>query len=219
MRLDTDSPVIDCCTRIPPASRFGIAHRAAARPTPFPLRPPGHVRATEGRADVARRIPVWETLGLRESRLSQNTIAAALHMSKVGASDTLAAASGKGVSREDAEGMGDSGACGALFLERARGGACTDPDLARAHGELAKSGVTPRLPRAGHADGRASRGEPLMLCDCLYKRYRELAVCPGDVCRVRHGVGRTAGAGCFASMRIEPSPSHHRELSYDRHRK
>lgn len=140
---------------------------------------------------MARRIPVREILRLRESGLSQNAIAAALHVSKTSVSDTLAAASEKGVSWEDAEGMGGPGAHGALFPERVHEGpACADPDWAHVHGGLAKSGVTLRLLHAGHADGCASRGEPSMSYDRFCKRYRELAVRPGAAGRVGHKAGR-----------------------------
>lgn len=106
---------------------------------------------------MARRIRAREVLRLRSvNGLSQNAIARTAHVSKHSVQDVLEAARKRGVSWEDVEGMSEEAAYALLFPGRGDAGPVhADPDWARVHRELARTGVTLKLLHAEYADGCA----------------------------------------------------------------
>ena len=95
--------------------------------------------------------------------LSQNAIARTAHVSKHSVQDVLESARERGVSWEDVEGMSEEAAYALLFPGRGDAGPVhADPDWARVHRELAKTGVTLKLLHAEYADG--SRGPARRRC-------------------------------------------------------
>lgn len=96
---------------------------------------------------MARRIRAREVLRLRSvNGLSQNAIARTAHVSKHSVQDVLEAARERGVSWEDVEGMSEEAAYALLFPGRGDAGPVhADPDWARVHRELARTGVTLKL--------------------------------------------------------------------------
>lgn len=116
---------------------------------------------------MARRIRAREVLRLRSvNGLSQNAIARTAHVSKHSVQDVLEAARERGVSWEDVEGMSEEAAYALLFPGRGDAGPVhADPDWARVHRELARTGVTLKLLHAEYADGCAEAGAPSMSYD------------------------------------------------------
>lgn len=141
---------------------------------------------------MARRIRAREVLRLRSvNGLSQNAIARTAHVSKHSVQDVLEAARERGVSREDVEGMSEEAAYALLFPGRGDAGPVhADPDWARVHRELARTGVTLKLLHAEYADGCAEAGAPSMSYDRFCKRYRQYTVSRNVVSRVGHKAGR-----------------------------
>ena len=109
---------------------------------------------------MARRIRAREVLRLRSvNGLSQNAIARTAHVSKHSVQDVLEAARERGVSWEDVEGMSEEAAYALLFPGRGDAGPVhADPDWARVHRELARTGVTLKLLHAEYADECAEAG-------------------------------------------------------------
>lgn len=150
---------------------------------------------------MARRIRAREVLRLRSvNGLSQNAIARTAHVSKHSVQDVLEAARERGVSWEDVEGMSEEAAYALLFPGRGDAGPVhADPDWARVHRELARTGVTLKLLHAEYADGCAEAGAPSMSYDRFCKRYRQYTVSRNVVSQRRaqggqeHG-GRLVGA-------------------------
>lgn len=141
---------------------------------------------------MARRIRAREVLRLRSvNGLSQNAIARTAHVSKHSVQDVLEAARERGVSWEDVEGMSEEAAYALLFPGRGDAGPVhADPDWARVHRELARTGVTLKLLHAEYADGCAEAGAPSMSYDRFCKRYRQYTVSRNVVSRVGHKAGR-----------------------------
>lgn len=141
---------------------------------------------------MARRIRAREALRLRSvNGLSQNAIARTAHVSKHSVQDVLEAARERGVSWEDVEGMSEEAAYALLFPGRGDAGPVhADPDWARVHRELARTGVTLKLLHAEYADGCAEAGAPSMSYDRFCKRYRQYTVSRNVVSRVGHKAGR-----------------------------
>lgn len=141
---------------------------------------------------MARRIRAREVLRLRSvNGLSQNAIARTAHVSKHSVQDVLEAARERGVSWEDVEGMSGEAAYALLFPGRGDAGPVhADPDWARVHRELARTGVTLKLLHAEYADGCAEAGAPSMSYDRFCKRYRQYTVSRNVVSRVGHKAGR-----------------------------
>lgn len=141
---------------------------------------------------MARRIRAREVLRLRSvNGLSQNAIARTAHVSKHSVQDVLEAARERGVSWEDVEGMSEEAAYALLFPGRGDAGPLhADPDWARVHRELARTGVTLKLLHAEYADGCAEAGAPSMSYDRFCKRYRQYTVSRNVVSRVGHKAGR-----------------------------
>lgn len=141
---------------------------------------------------MARRIRAREVLRLRSvNGLSQNAIARTAHVSKHSVQDVLEAARERGVSWEDVEGMSEEAAYALLFPVRGDAGPVhADPDWARVHRELARTGVTLKLLHAEYADGCAEAGAPSMSYDRFCKRYRQYTVSRNVVSRVGHKAGR-----------------------------
>lgn len=133
------------CESAPPSTRPNIACSApplnASRASP--LRSGCHAVQRTRRFHMARRIRAREVLRLRSvNGLSQNAIAHTAHVSKHSVQDVLEAARERGVSWEDVEGMSEEAAYALLFPGRGDAGpAYADPDWARVHRELAKTGV------------------------------------------------------------------------------
>lgn len=141
---------------------------------------------------MARRIRAREVQRLRSvNGLSQNAIARTAHVSKHSVQDVLEAARERGVSWEDVEGMSEEAAYALLFPGRGDAGPVhADPDWARVHRELAKTGVMLKLLHAEYADGCAEAGAPSMSYDRFCKRYRQYTVSRNVVSRVWHKAGR-----------------------------
>lgn len=112
---------------------------------------------------MARRIRAREVLRLRSvNGLSQNAIARTAHVSKHSVQDVLEAARERGVSWEDVEGMSEEAAYALLFPGRGDAGPVhADPDWARVHRELAKTGVTLAL-ATGKRSPRYRDVEPVL---------------------------------------------------------
>ena len=141
---------------------------------------------------MARRIRAREVLRLRSvNGLSKNAIARTAHVSKHSVQDVLEAARERGVSWEDVEGMSEEAAYALLFPGRGDAGpAHADPDWARVHRELARTGVTLKLLHAEYVDRCTEAGAPSMSYDRLCKRYRQYTVSRNVVSRVGHKAGR-----------------------------
>ena len=141
---------------------------------------------------MARRIRAREVLRLRSvNGLSQNAIARTAHVSKHSVQDVLEAARERGVSWEDVEGMSEEAAYALLFPGRGDAGPVhADPDRARVHRELARTGVTLKLLHAEYVDGCAEAGAPSMSYDRFCKRYRQYTASRNVVSRVGHKAGR-----------------------------
>ena len=141
---------------------------------------------------MARRIRAREVLRLRSvNGLSQNAIARTARVSKHSVQDVLEAARERGVSWEDVEGMSEEAAYALLFPGRGDAGPVhADPDWARVHRELARTGVTLKLLHAEYADECAEAGAPSMSYDRFCKRYRQYTVSRNVVSRVGHKAGR-----------------------------
>lgn len=109
---------------------------------------------------MARRIRAREVLRLRSvNGLSQNAIARTAHVSKHSVQDVLEAARERGVSWEDVEGMSEEAAYALLFPGRGDAGPVhADPDWARVHRELARTGVTALPRRRARAEVGAGQG-------------------------------------------------------------
>lgn len=140
----------------------------------------------------ARRIRAREILRLRSvNGLSQNAITRTAHVSKHSVQDVLEAARERGVSWEDVEGMSEETAYALLFPGRGDAGPMhADPDWARVHRELAKTGVTLKILRAEYADGCAEAGAPSMSYDRFCKRYWQYTVSRNAVGRLGHKASR-----------------------------
>ena len=87
--------------------------------------------------------------------------------------------------------MSEEAAYALLFPGRGDAGPVhADPDWARVHRELARTGVTLKLLHAEYADGCAEAGAPSMSYDRFCKRYRQYTVSRNVVSRVGHKAGR-----------------------------
>lgn len=133
---------------------------------------------------MARRIRAREVLRLSSvNGLSQNAIARTAHVSKHSVQDVLEAARERGVSWEDVEGMSEEAAYALLFPGRGDAGPVhADPDWARVHRELARTGVTLKLLHAEYACFLSIRSDQKyhqelnipMICFCT-SRSRDMA--------------------------------------------
>lgn len=140
---------------------------------------------------MVRKIQAKLVLRLHAQGLSGRAIARSQGMSRRSVSDVLDAARAVGVGWDDVAGKTDGEVYALLFPGRGeRESVYEQPDWARVHRELARVGVTLRIPHGEYVDGCRRTGKPHMGYDRFCKLYAAYVQKLGVTSGVEHRAGR-----------------------------
>lgn len=140
---------------------------------------------------MVRKIKAKAILRLNDQGLSGRAIARSLGIARQSVAEVLAASAAAGIAYPDVETKPDDEVYSMLFPGRGeRESVYEQPDWARVHRELARVGVTLRIPHGEYVDGCRRTGKPHMGYDRFCKLYAAYVQKLGVTSGVEHRAGR-----------------------------